>query len=82
MTENSFFCRPEVDIESLTSFISCHVTRTGICPPKLVNLPRGVVICKGSKFDFDGETYLIIRFNKDDDEAYCEVLYTNDKNRM
>jgi hypothetical protein len=66
MSKNSFFCRPEVNIDSITYFISCLVTRKDICPPKLVNLPRGIIIQEGSKFDFDGKTYLIIWFNKDD----------------
>jgi hypothetical protein len=50
----------EVDIPLLTSFISCLLTHTGICPPKLVNLPWGVVIREGSMFDFHGETFLVI----------------------
>ncbi len=81
MPENSLFCRPEVDIPLLTSFISCLVTRPGICPPTLVNLPQGVVIREGSMFDFHGETFLVVRFYNTVDEAYCEILYTNNEDR-
>jgi hypothetical protein len=74
MSENYFYCRPEGDIASLTSFISCNVTHKDFCPPKLVKLPRGIVIHEGSKFDFEGETFLIIWFNDKDNKAYRKVM--------
>jgi hypothetical protein len=77
---NDFSHRPELDIASLTRYLSCLITNENLSPVSLNSIaPHALVAKEGLNFDFNEKEYAIDSINEERGICICKITYATDR---
>jgi hypothetical protein len=79
-TPNDFLMQPELDIASLTRFLSCLITNKNISPIAWNSIgPHAIVVKEGLNFDFSDKEYSIVSINEECGICVCQISYATNQ---